>query len=320
MPVEKVIEKWTNKIGVVKIGASASEGGTRSQGVKIGGEFALPFLKEEGELPNRQVVAVEVWDVPPEEVAPVLADGIGSCISNPVEWAKKAEKEWGADLIYVKLLGIHPDSKNKSAEETVEMIKAIKSAVKLPIMVWGCGDPEKDNVVIPKVSEALKGEKALLGSATQTNYKILAACALADGHSVIAESPLDINICKQVNILLSDMELPSDRIVIFPTNGAIGYGFEYAYSIIERTRIAGLGGDKMMAMPIIVIAGWETWRAKEAKAPESENPKWGDEKIRGPMWEATTAVGYLQAGANLVTMLHPEAVTVVKKYIDEMTK
>jgi len=310
MPVEKVIEKWTSSVNLLTIG-------TEDAAVQVGGETTLPFLYEEGEMPNRPVVAVEVYDFVPEGWSDALKGALGDVTSDPVQWAKKAQDEWGADLISLKLMGPGLEENPTSPEEASELAKAVNDAINIPLMVWGTGEDEVDNRIYPVVSQFLAGSNCLIGSAKQENYRTLAVTALTDGHNVIAESPLDINICKQVNVLLSDMDFPVDRIAIYPTNGALGYGFEYAYSIMERTRLAALGGDKMMAMPMLAIVGSEVQRAKEAKATKEEFPQWGDEMERGIAWEISTAVGYLQSGTDILTMAHPEAVKYVKNYINE---
>ena len=191
-------------------------------------------------------------------------------------------------------------------------------AVAVPLVLWGCGNDEKDNQVMPKVSGAAKGEKCLIGAVTEDNYKSLTAIALADGHHLITEAPLDINIAKQVNILASDMGFPLERIVTFQATGALGYGIEYAYSIQERQRLAALAGDKMMAMPAICDVGYEAWRAKEAKLEDA--PGWGGAGDRGPMWETATATCLLQAGVDIIRMRHPRAVATVKNFIDQVWK
>lgn len=318
MPVTKLLEKWSGKVEEITLGAATSEGGTRRQVVKVGGETTLPFLHEEGAMPNKPVIAMEVLDAVPKEWHPPLREFFKDVINKPVEWAEKCQNEWGADLICLRLIGAHPENNNTPISEVVKTVTALKEAVGLPLVIWGSGNAEKDNQLFPAISQALKGERALLGTATQDNYKVLAATCIADGHNIIAQSPLDINICKQLNILLSDMEMPSNRIVTFPTTGAIGYGFEYAYSIMERTRLAALGGDKTMAYPMIAVVSAETWRAKESNAPESEIPGWGFLKERGIAWEAATACGFLLAGADILVMYHPKAVELTKKYIDQM--
>jgi len=310
MPIEKVAEKWTSSVNVVTIGAEDAA-------VQVGGEATLPFLHDEGEMPHRPVIAVEVYDFVPEGWSETLREALVDLITDPVQWAKKAQDVWGADLISLKLMGPGAEENPTSPEEAAELAKAINDAVNIPLIVRGTGEDEVDNKIYPVLSQFLAGSRCLIGSAKQENYRTLAATCLADGHNVIAESPLDINICKQVNVLLSDMDFPVDRIAIYPTNGALGYGFEYAYSIMERTRIAALGGDRMMAMPMLAVVGSEVQRAKEAKAPKEEFPQWGDERERGIAWEISTAVGYLQSGVDILTLTHPEAVKYVKSYIDE---
>lgn len=232
---------------------------------------------------------------------------------------KKCAEEYGADLICLKLDGIHPDKGNKSADDAVNTVKSVLEAVKIPLIIWGCENDEKDNEILPKVSQAAAGERCLLGGATQENYKTITAVCLADGHNLITQAPVDINIGKQVNILVTDLGFPLDRIVMFQTTGALGYGIEYCYSIHERGRIAALSGDGQMATPVICDVGHEAWRAKEAKATDIEAPQWGSFAERGIMWEAITAVTLLQSGVDLIRMYHPKAVSIVKEHIDKLT-
>ncbi len=221
-------------------------------------------------------------------------------------------------MVCLKFDGIHPDKGNRDADHAVTATRKVLAAVGVPLILWGSGNDEKDNAVMPKVSQAAKGEKAVLGTVSQDNYKSLTAMALADGHFLIAQAPLDINIAKQVNIFVSDMGFPLDRLIMFQTTGALGYGMEYAYSIQERERLAALAGDKLMALPVICDIGSEAWRAKEAKAPTEEAPKWGDAARRGPLWETVTAVALLQSGVDILRMRHPAAIATVKAYIDTL--
>jgi acetyl-CoA decarbonylase/synthase complex subunit delta len=172
---------------------------------------------------------------------------------------------------------------------------------------------------MPKISEATKGERCLLSGASQDNYKVIAAVCLADGHCLVTQAPVDVNIGKQVNILVSDLGFPLDRIVMFQTTGALGYGIEYVYSIHERERVAALSGDNLLGMPVICNVGYESWRAKEAKATDEEAPQWGSCAERGSMWETITAITLLQSGVDIIRMCHPKAVAAVKKFIDEMS-
>jgi acetyl-CoA decarbonylase/synthase complex subunit delta len=215
-------------------------------------------------------------------------------------------------------MGAHPDFGDRSAEQDAKFISGLLKKVDVPLIILGCGDDAKDNLVLPACCEAAHGERCLVGSAVQDNYKTLVAAALADGHNIIAESPIDINIAKQLNILISDMGLVLERIVINPTIGALGYGLEYAYSIMERARLAALAGDKMMSSPFICFAGQESWRAKEAKASAAEFPSWGAESERGILWEVITATALIQAGADILVMRHPLAIEKINKYIDSL--
>ncbi len=313
MAVKRATRKFKNTINTVTIG-------TGENAVTVGGHTGLPFLYEEAELPNPPVIALDVYDEVPERWTDTLKDSLDrDLIGDPVEWAKMAE-ELDVDLVSLRFTRHAAEEDPASPEECAELAKAINDAVDKPLVIWGSGDEEPDNKLFPEVSQILAGEQCLIGSATEDNYKTLAATAIADGHNVIGESPIDINICKQVNILLSDMGFPTDKIVIFTTNGALGYGIEYAYSIMERTRLASLGGDKMMAMPIIANIGPETQRAKEVKVSEADEPSWGDQEERGIGWETTTAVAYLQAGADILTMANPRAIKYMKNYITRMTE
>lgn len=320
MAIEEPREKWSASTVVVSIGATPAEGGTRSSTVALGGAATLPFLHFDGEIPNKPVVAMEVIDKQPSEWPDVLLAPFADVVGNPAEWAAKCVEEYGAEMICLRLESIHPDFENRSPEEAAETVKSVLNAAKVPLIIWGCDVDEKDNLVLPKCSEAAAGEKCLIGTAKQDNYKTLTASCMADGHLLITESPLDINIAKQVNILVSEMGFPLDRIVMYPTTGGLGYGIEYAYSIQERGRLAALGGDKMMSPPVICQVGEEAWRGKEAKATTEEAPQWGDADKRGPMWEAMTAIPLLQAGADLLVMRHPKAISLVKQTIEELMR
>ena len=316
--MEDVKEKWSHKINEVTIGATKEDGGTRKTTVTVGGETTLPFLDFEGSIPHRPVIALEVLDFVPEEWPDTLKEPYRDVMDDPAKWAKKCEEDYGAELICFKLKSLHPDWGDSSPEEAVEKVKAVLEATTVPLIIWGSDDIDKDNLVFPLCSQAAAGENCLIGFATEDNYKTLTACCLADKHKIVAQSPIDINIAKQVNIMISEMGFDLKDIVIDPTTGGLGYGIEYTYSIMERARLAALGGDKMMAMPMIIHAGHEGWRAKESKALQDEYPQWGDEKVRGPLWEASTASILLQAGADILIMRHPQAIDEIRKQIDEL--
>ena len=313
MPFPDVTEKWTNRILEVTIGEEPNQ-------ITIGGHSTLPFLNFEGETPHKPVIAMEVLDVEPEEWSPVLTEPFGDTLKNPVEWAKKCVDDYGADMICITLHGMHPDFGDQSVDTTVSVVRNVADAVKVPLVVWGCGDTEKDNEAMPQVAETLQGKNALLGTATEDNYRTLTAACQMAGHNLISESPCDINIAKQVNILISETGFPLDRVVMYPTTGALGYGFEYIYSIMERGRLAALSGDKMMSPPVVSSVGPEVWRVKEANATLSEKPGWGPVEERGPMWEAMTASTLFMAGSDIMIMRHPKAVEITRKMITELMK
>ena len=315
---KEMIEKWQGVINTVTIGATAQEGGSRSQAIQVGGETTLPFLFSEGKIPNKPVVAWEIWDIKPSDWPQELTKEFQDVWENPLDWAEKCVKIHNAKLLCVKLAGAHPDLGNKDADSEAKFISELLKRVDVPLIILGSTDDAKDNLVLPACCEASKGERCLFGDAVQDNYKTLVATVMADGHNIIAESPIDINIAKQLNILISDLGLPLEKIVINPTIGSLGYGLEYAYSIMERSRLAGLSGDKVVASPFICLVGQEAWRAKEAKARAAEFPQWGSESERGPLWEMVTATALLQAGADILVMRHPKAIEKVNNYIEKL--
>ena len=311
MPFPDVTEKWTNKILEVTIGEEPNQ-------ITAGGHSTLPYLYFEGETPHKPVVAMEVLDVEPAEWEPVLTEPFGDTIKDPSAWAAKCVEDFGADMICIELYGIHPDFGDLPVDHAVDVVRKVSDAVKVPLIVWGCGDTEKDNAVMPPVAEVLQGKNALLGTATEDNYMTLVAACQMGGHNLITESPLDINIAKQVNILVSDSGFPLERVVMYPTTGALGYGIEYAYSIMERGRLAALSGDRMLSTPVICHVGAEVFRVKEAKATLEEQPGWGILEERSHMWEAMTASTLFMGGADIMVMRHPKAVETIKKLINEL--
>lgn len=302
MAVEIARESYNGEISPVTIGTDPS--------VTVGGETTMPFLSDEGLLPHPPVVAYEIFDCEVQECPDALAAAWGSAAKDPAEWARACVEEHGAQMLSIRLQSIHPDWGNRTAAQAVATVMMIRKVARVPLIIIGSGDDERDNDILPKVSQALKGENCLLGIATQNNYKTLTATCLADGHAIIAESPIDVNIAKQVNILMSDMGFDARRIVMHPMTAALGYGMEYVYSIMERARLAAFIGDKMLSMPFIVFAGQETWKTKEAR-------EYGPEQ--GVNWELTTAVAMAQAGADILVMRHPDAARSLRAYIQKLT-
>ncbi|MCM8791652.1 MAG: acetyl-CoA decarbonylase/synthase complex subunit delta [Candidatus Omnitrophica bacterium] len=315
--IKEYIENWSGEVNTLVIGATPEEGGSRRFSVKIGGERTLPFLFKEALLPFKPVIAYEIWDIEPIDWATALSKYYGDVWGNTLEWADKLIREYKAELLCLKLAGAHPEI-GKDLDEIVKLLEGLLKKVDIPLIIIGCGDVQRDNFILPLCSQILKNERCLIGEVNQDNYKTLTAAVLADGHSIIAQSPIDINIAKQLNILISDMGLPLERIVINPTVGALGYGLEYTYSIMERLRLAALNNDRVVASPFICFVGQESWRVKEATTPEKEFSRWGSEWRRGYLWELITAGALLQAGANILVMRHPKAIEKIKEYIDKL--
>lgn len=318
MTVELVRENWPGRIITTTIGATAAEGGTRGRTITVGGHAALPHQPGDAPSLHRPVVALEVFDVVPPEWPEHLRESLGDVLGSPADWARKGVEEYGADLICLRLFGPHPDVLDTSPDAAAATVRAVLDAVDVPLIVLGCGHADKDNDIWPRITEAARGERCLVGVAVPENYKTLVVACLADGHSIVAEGPIDVNIQKQLTILMTAMGLPAERIVMHPGTASLGYGLEYEYSIMERIRLAGLQGDRMLSQPVMTIVGEETWKAKEARLPESAMPEWGSAAGRGPAWEAATAAAFLQAGTDIVVLVHPEALAVTKRSIDQL--
>ncbi len=319
MPVTVSIpkEKWTGRVREITLGATGAEGGTRSRKVVVGGEATLPFLHFEGQIPQRPAIALEVQDRFPNDWSPLLLEAWGDTLKNAAAWAQKAEA-LGADLVALSLKSASPDGGDTGAAEARATVQSVLKATGLPLIVYGPGQAEKDNEVLVAAAEAAKGERIALGNCEDKNYRTIVAAALAHGQLVIARSPIDVNLAKQLNILISDMRLDLDRILMDPTTGALGYGLEYTYSVIERLRLAALTGDGMTQQPMICTVGEEAWRTKESKVNTGVPATWGDWQQRSLLWEALTATTLIEAGANIVVLRHPESIALVRKSIDRL--
>jgi acetyl-CoA decarbonylase/synthase complex subunit delta len=232
-----------------------------------------------------------------------------------VRLAKACVEQYGADLISVRLEGTHPEKGNRTAAEAVDVVKRVLAAVDVPLIITGHSHFDKNNEVMKAVAQACAGENLLLNWVEQDNYRTIAGAALAYGHSLVAQSPIDVNIAKQLTILLTNMDIKQGQIVMDPMTGAMGYGLEYTYSVMERIRLTGTGGDKMLAGPMIGNPGQECAKIKELKAGEKDFPAWGDLDRRAALWETATATSLLYAGADILVMYHPQAAIAVKKTI-----
>jgi len=260
----------------------------------------MPFMTFEGDAPHKPLVAYEIRDTKPTDWSPLLSEAWGDHMNSPAGWAQAAEQA-GADLLRLTL------SLDQSPQGAVEAVREVLQATGLPLIVIGPGQAEKDNELLVPVAEAFKGERLALGVCEDKNYRTIVAAAMANDHLVIARTAMDVNLAKQLNILISDMGLPADRILMDPTTGALGYGFEYGYSVMERLRLAALQGDGMTQLPMIVTPGEETWKAKESKVGEGVPEEWGEWCERAVTWETLTATMLIESGADVVVLRHPES-------------
>lgn len=316
--VEILKESWTGSVREVTIGASEVEGGTRKKTVKVGGETAMPFMDFEGSMPNPPVIAIEIKDRRPDDWSELLLKEWGEVVDVPAQWAEAAEGA-GADLLLLHLSLTDIDGNPNTPEKAVETVKSVLEASGLPLIVFGPGQAEVDNELLVPLADACKGERLLLGVCEDKNYRTIVAAALANGHLVNARTAMDVNLAKQLNILINDMGLPLDNIIMDPTTGALGYGFEYGYSVMERLRLAALQGDSMTQMPMLVTPGEECWKTKESKVGDGVPEQWGDWLERAITWETLTSLMLIESGANIVVLRHPESVKRTREAIYDLS-
>jgi len=317
MPIELVKDSWPGGVHEVTIGATAEEGGTRTHTITVGGEKSLPFMHFEVEMPHRPVVAIEIKDRRPDDWSSLLLDTWSEVVDDPAAWAKAAE-EAGAELIQLTFSPTDAAGDPTTADSAVAAVTAVLKATGLPLIVFGPGQAELDNELLVAVADATKGERMLIGICEDKNYRTIVASAMANGHLVNARTPMDVNLAKQLNILISDMNMPMDRIIMDPTTGALGYGIEYGYSAMERLRLAALQGDAMTQLPMLVTPGFEAWKTKESKVGTDVPDEWGDWMERAINWETLTAMTLLESGADILVLRHPESVRRVKAAVDNL--
>ncbi len=315
MPFEIPKMTYTEKIKEVKLGKGL-------KAVIVGGETVYPFYLFEGEMPYPPRIAMEVYDAVPDDWPEAALEPFHDVVKDPVAWAKNCVESHGAELIALQLVSTDPNGLNRSAEEAVETVKKVASAVNVPVIVWGSGNADKDTEVLRKVAEVCDGMNLIIGPVVEGNYKQVGAGAIGYKHTVIASTPIDINLAKQLNILLGNLGVPDEQMILDPTTGGLGYGIEYTYSVMERVRMAALTQqDERLQFPIICNMAKEVWKTKEAKTKTEEAPTLGDAKKRGILMEAVTAIMLLLAGADVLVMRHPEAIKLVREMIaDFMAK
>jgi acetyl-CoA decarbonylase/synthase complex subunit delta len=317
MSIEIPKSSWPGAVKTVTLGATAEDGGTRTSTVVVGGQRTLPFLHFEESPPHRPAIAMEITPHRPNDWSAALLEAWGDVADDVGGWAA-ACASMGADLIVV-MLGLEDDAGAPATPEaTVRSVKTILENTGLPVIVRGPGQAEVDNELLVAVADATKGERLALGVCEDSNYRTIVAAAMANDHLVVGRTPMDVNLAKQLNILMTDMGLPLDRIIMDPTTGALGYGIEYGYSVMERLRIAALEGDAMTQLPMMVNPGFEAWKTKEAKVGEGVPDAWGDWRERAVNWETVTAVALLEAGADIVTLRHPQTLARVRGAIDQL--
>jgi acetyl-CoA decarbonylase/synthase complex subunit delta len=321
MTMEIPKEKWAGKVREITLGATAADNpaGTRARTVTVGGEGTLPFLEFDGPLPHQPVLAIEIKDRKPDDWSPLLYEAWGEAMDHPGDWAHAAEVA-GADLILLTLSATSADGKPNTPATATAAVRDVLSATGLPLAVFGPGQAEKDNELLVPVAEAAKGERLLLGACEDKNYRTIVAAAMANDHLVSSKTPMDVNLAKQLVILIHDMGMPLERIMMDPTTGALGYGIEYGYSVMERLRLAALQGDSMTQQPMLVTPGEETWKTKESKVGEGVPESWGDWKRRAIHWETLTATTLIQAGADVVVLRHPETLAKVKNVLEGLSQ
>jgi acetyl-CoA decarbonylase/synthase complex subunit delta len=294
--------------------------GKGDKAVTVGGESCYPFYLFEGEMPRLPRIAMEIYDCPPEEWAPAALEPFSGVTDDPVAWAKKCINDYGAEMICLQLLSTDPNGLDRSANEAAQVVKKVADAVSVPLIVWGTANHEKDTEVLRAVAEVCQDKKLIIGPVEEGDHKRIGASAIAYQHTLVASSPIDINLAKQLNILLGNLGVSDELLVIDPTVSGIGYGIEYCYSVMERMRMAGLTQqDDKLQFPIICNVAKEVWKTKEVHIPTEEAPALGDAKKRGILMEAMSAMILLLAGGDVMVMRHPEAIKLVREMIAELT-
>jgi len=309
------IEEYPGRIVEVTLGATKSERGTRGKSIVIGGEKSPAFYLFENPTPHPPVISLDVFDmrVP---LAKAVKMHVEEVLDDPAAWAKLAVDKFGADMVTLHLVSIDPLLKDTPPKEAAKTVENVLQAVDVPLVVGGCGDPEKDLKVFEKVVEVAEGERLLISSVTQDmEIGRIAESVKRHGHVALAFSPMDLNRARELNRRLYEF-LPKEQIIIDTTTAALGYGLDYAFTTMERARLAGLMGDPELQHPMS-SGTTNAWAAREAWMKMA--PEWGPRELRGPIWETVTALTLLLAGVDLFMMMHPAAVKTVKDVIQELT-
>ena len=310
---------FTPKTGAFRGNINAVTLGTGDKAIVIGGQNVLPFYTFDAAIENAPKIGVEISDTAASWDVPGLKEFYAGC-TTMADFAKKAETMEGADFIALNFESADPNGADRSVADCVADAKAVAEAVTMPIVVMGCKHMEKDAELFAALAEALSGKNVLFMSAKNENYKTVgASVALANGQKVGAETADDINLAKQLNIMLKGLNVPAESIVMNIGTAAVGYGYEYVASTLDRIRDAALKqADADLQMPILAPVSTDTWGVKESCASEEDEPTWGDREERGISMEVSTAAANLTGGADAVIMRHPAAVATIKKFITEL--
>ena len=311
MAIEIPKTNYSGKIKEIKLGKS-------EKAITVGGENSYPFYLFEGTMPHKPRIAMEVPDSPPEDWPKAAIEPFTDVLNDPVAWAKKCIHDYGAEIIALQLISTDPNGMNRSADEAAAVVKKVVDAIHVPLIVWGTANHEKDTQVLTKVCEICQDKRLIIGPIEEKDYKKIAAAAIAYKHTIVASSPIDINLAKQLNILLGNLGVADDMILMDPTVSGIGYGLEYCYSVMERMRMAGLTQqDEKLQFPIICNLSKEVWKSKEVAQPDNES-NMGNAKNRGILMEAMSAMALLIAGGDVIIMRHPEAIKLTKEMIVDL--
>ena len=303
---------YSGKINAVTLG-------TGDKAIVIGGQNVLPFYTFDAPVENAPKIGIEISDAASEWTAPALKEFYAGCVTM-ADYAKKAETMPGADFLCLHFESADPNGANRPVADCVADAKAVAEAVSMPIVIMGCKNMEKDGELFSKIAEALQGKNILVMSAKNEDYKTVgASVALAYGQKVGAETADDINLAKQLNIMLKGLSIAPESIVMNVGTAAVGYGYEYVASTLDRIRLAALAqSDADLQMPIIAPVSTDTWGVKESSASEEDEPAWGNQEERAVSMEVATAAANLTGGADAVIMRHPAAVATIKKFITEL--
>ncbi|MEW6220951.1 MAG: acetyl-CoA decarbonylase/synthase complex subunit delta, partial [Thermodesulfobacteriota bacterium] len=304
-------EKYSGRIRTVTLGAGP-------KALAAGGASALPFHLFEGEMPQKPLLAMDVLDMAPEDWPQSLTRHFAGVLDNPVAWAKQCIDTCQAEAICLSLASTDPNGRNRPAAEAAKTAAAVVAALDVPVILWGCGNADKDTETLREVTAVIGDKKVCLAPLTDANYRSLGATAMAFGHTLTASSPIDVNLAKQLNILLENLGVSLDNVLVDPSIGGLGYGIEYTYSVMERIRLAALTQkDEKLQVPFICNLGREVWKSKETRLPT--DAVLGDQERRGVLMEAITAVCMLMAGGEVLIMRHPTAVALTRTLIDGLS-